>query len=102
MNFGTCVKPRVSGCVHPLIGRHGEEANLRMMHFLFEIALKNFLKNVLIGLTSFSNMDNFAPGTAGSMWARWPKVFVDQSERPWTQARLGLGWFWWLNENRGC
>ena len=44
VNFGTCVKPRVSGCVHPLVGRHGEEANLRMMHFLFEIALENLSK----------------------------------------------------------
>ena len=67
VNFGTCVKPRVSGCVHPFVGRHGEEANLRMMRFLFKIALKNFPKNVFIGLTSFSNMDNFAPGRAGSM-----------------------------------
>ena len=62
MNFGTCVKPRVSGCIHPLIGRHGEEANLRMMHFLFEIALKNFPKNVLIVLTSSYRIHRkFAP-----------------------------------------
>ena len=47
VNFGTCVKPRVSGCVHPLIGRHGEEANLRMMHFLFQIALKKLSKECL-------------------------------------------------------
>ena len=44
VNFGTCVKPRVSGCIHPLVGRHGKEANLGMMHFLFEIALKKSKK----------------------------------------------------------
>ena len=44
VNFGTCVKPRVSGCVHPLVCRHGEEANLRMLRFLFEIGEKNFSK----------------------------------------------------------